>query len=111
MLPEPVEYRTVDGHLKDVDVRSGVKALQALVGGLIEPVDLWDDEDGFVSVVVNEEGLLHSLPLNRLASDLATKVNGYPYALMGPAFVARWNHDGEMVSLKTSDLDRITNFI
>ena len=39
-----------------------LKDMQEVVGGWIEPADLFEDEDGRVSVYVNEEGLMVDRP-------------------------------------------------
>lgn len=58
--------------------------MQFEVGGLIEFVTL---PDGW-QLVVNEEGLLHGLPYNPLASYLATHAHhGHPFNLVGNALL------------------------
>jgi|TARA_R110000824_G_scaffold252429_1_gene441207 hypothetical protein len=48
-----------------------LEQLQEAVGGNIEPVRV--PESDYVTMLVNEEGLLHDLPLNQLASMIARK--------------------------------------
>ncbi len=87
------------------NIPNTLQAKQAIVEGLIQPLDLWEDDHGVVSLVVNEEFM--GLSLNRAASDLASHFLGQPWPLCGNAFVGRWNKDGEAVSLVLTDLERI----
>jgi len=48
-----------------------LEQLQEAVGGNIEPIRV--PESDYVTMLVNEEGLLHDLPLNQLASMIARK--------------------------------------
>ena len=48
------------------EIGSGLKSLQAEVGGLIEAVYPFDDP---IAIVCNEEGKLNGLPLNRALRD------------------------------------------
>lgn len=45
-----------------IEIDHTLKAMQAVVGGYIEAVYPFDDE---VAIVVNEEGKINGLPLNR----------------------------------------------
>ncbi len=56
---------TTDKVVTEVEV-SGLQEMQALVGGLIEPVELSDGS----TMWVNEEGLIFDLPPNSIASDV-----------------------------------------
>lgn len=59
------------------------KQMQAWVGGWIEPVHSRFEGKAAV-MVVNEEGLLHNLPVNREASKIAgTEVVGDAFILVG----------------------------
>ena len=58
-------------------VRDELADLQQLVGGLIECVYPWQDD--LACLVCNDEGLIHSMPLNR-------RVPGYD-VIAGPFFV------------------------
>jgi hypothetical protein len=53
-----------DGTVTDITI-DGLDSMQAVVGGLIEPIQFHDG-----TMYVNEEGLLESLPLNPVASKL-----------------------------------------
>lgn len=46
-----------------VNISNSLESLQKIVGGFIEIIALTDDED--VDIVINEEGKLNGLPLNR----------------------------------------------
>ena len=52
---------------------------QAIVGGLVEMVPLMNPEN--MQLIVNEEGLMHDLPVNTQASMIAGR------RLVGPAIV------------------------
>jgi len=52
---------------------------QAIVGGLVEMVPLMNPEN--MQLIVNEEGLMHDLPVNTQASMIAGR------KLVGPAIV------------------------
>ena len=74
----------VDGPVRSQKVEdyAYLDTLQAIVGGLIEPVDL--PELGGLTIYVNEEGLLTNEPeMNRRATDLAMAGG---MMLMGPLF-------------------------
>jgi len=51
---------------REAEIGSGLKAMQDIVGGLIEAVYPYDDP---VALVCNEEGKLLGLPLNRKIED------------------------------------------
>lgn len=85
----------------------GLKDMQAIVGGLIEPVNLWEDDTGGVSLYMNEEGLMYDLPLNVLATDMATRTYKQPFHLVGNGFLSRFEFEtGETVSLTDDDLKK-----
>lgn len=60
---------TSEGNYEIVPFESGLRYLQAAVGGLIEPVD-FEVMDLEHTLWLNEEGKLHGLPYNDLASYL-----------------------------------------
>ena len=47
---------------KNIEIEPGLEALQKAVGGWIEAVYPWEDK---AAVIVNEEGKLEQMPLNR----------------------------------------------
>ena len=51
---------------KRIEIESGLDALQRAVGGYIEAVYPYEDP---VALIVNEEGKLNGLPLNRALRD------------------------------------------
>lgn len=73
-----------------------LKGLQQLVGGYIEPVDV----EEYLSVYVNEEGLLLDLPANRRVG------RG---TLHGPMVLSRIDREGETVSITDEDVERYRN--
>lgn len=60
LLVQPESYP------KEVTIESGLESLQAAVGGSIEAVYPFEDN---VGLIVNEEGKLEGLPLNRALRD------------------------------------------
>lgn len=61
----------VDGSLEDLPKKPTLEQLQKAVGGYIEKVRL--PHQGQRYMYVNEEGLIHRLPLNPSASNLAQR--------------------------------------
>lgn len=91
----------------EFDSHDGIPTLdemQSAVGGLIEPIDLWEDENGQVTMYVNEEGLYKCEPSLSVRN---TQFHGDPL-VRGDVIVTRldWS-TGETVSLIESDLDRL----
>ncbi len=76
-----VLFIPVEGAPEVREVGTTLEPLQALVGGLIEPAGLPWARAGLL--VVNEEGMVYDLPLNRNASVLAGQ------RILGPAFFCR----------------------
>lgn len=77
---------------KRIDIDGSLAHLQELVGGLIERVQRGPRaliELSSVDIWVNEEGLLHGLPINVLASFACD----YKY-LVGPAVIVGANDRG-----------------
>jgi len=81
-----------------ITIPATLKAQQALVGGLIEPIQV----DDRISVVVNEEGLLRDLPPNRRVGR---------FDLVGDFYIAAWNEEGEIVSLDAEDLPTLVGLL
>ena len=72
-----------DGTVQKVEIENGdLKAYQRIVGGYIEGVFGPD-----VTIYVNEEGLIHSLPFNRSATVFANRFIAGGHALFGPALI------------------------
>lgn len=75
--------------------------LQVLVGGYIETVRLPELEDHQIVMVVNEEGIIKQLPLNK---------NLLPFFYVGDVFFVA--EDGEeFVSLSDDQLSQIFDFL
>lgn len=93
-----VLYLPVGGPPERRTIEQSLKAMQTLVGGLIEFLD-FEVDDVTYSAVVNEEGLLEGLPYNRT-------INETP--LVGPIFILKSNHQtGEQVGLSPEDFNRL----
>lgn len=70
------------------EIENSLKAMQEIVGGYVEVVYPFDDA---VGIMVNEEGKLLSLPLNR-----ALCANGVPYDIIfGTFFIFGLNNEDE----------------
>lgn len=75
---------------------SQLSALQEAVGGLIEAVDLSDS----LTMWVNEEGKLHGLPINALATILWEKHFGFTDIIVGDViFTGGTGSEGETLGL------------
>lgn len=82
-------------------------ALQGLVGGCIEPVDLPMRDDDTWTLWCNEEGKLDGLPWNDGATQLLMKAWHGQWAdpIAGPVFITRGHDDdGALVGLSDADL-------
>jgi hypothetical protein len=91
---EPPEERMIGARLED---------FQALVGGLIEMVQLeYTPNAGTVDVVCNEEGLLERLPFNRMVG---------PHFIVGQFFVVGHDKRGVPRSLTPAEIKRTLAFI
>jgi hypothetical protein len=77
-----------DGTQQDVVPERGryftLEELQQYVGGWIEMIGLSDGR----TIVCNEEGKIHGLPLNTLATDIWLQHFGPPDVLVGNVLVA-----------------------
>ena len=69
---------TVSSFTEDLDL----KTMQAIVGGYIE---IQKSKDGKYDIVMNEEGKLKSLPINKLATDLYDHPDDY---IVGDVIIA-----------------------
>ena len=84
--------------LKNIDT---LKDMQNIVGGLIQPVSIKDDDKGSIDIVVNEEGLILGLPLTVMSEDKELM-------LVGNFFIARASYStGEYINLTKKDIDWI----
>ena len=92
-----------------VETHPGIPSLQVMqdaVGGLIEPVMLWDDEEGSVDMYVNEEGLYMCEPTMVLMQEWG------PQVIHGPVIFSRIRYrDGENVGLSFEDVKRVSRFL
>ena len=77
------------------EIESGLKSLQAAVGGDIQAVYPYEDP---VALICNDEGKLLGLPLNRPLWDGAD-------VLAGPGFLAGCDNEGNLTSLPQSTMD------
>ena len=77
------------------EIESGLKSLQAAVGGDIQAVYPYEDP---VALICNDEGKLLGLPLNRPLWDGAD-------VLAGPGFLAGCDNEGNMTSLPQGAMD------
>lgn len=88
---------TASGGVARIEV-DGLDDMQAVVGGLIEPVEGLSAGAGF-DIYVNEEGLNFDLPMNALASSLTR----YGTPLVGDAFLlGEIDEHGDTTDLPTS---------
>lgn len=85
-----------------VEIDGGLESMQALVGGLIEMVEL----DEGIDIVVNEEGKGIGLSPNRMWI-IRDQVEDVFY---GAFFVCAVNEDGESIELTDEQLKRTLNF-
>lgn len=75
VLLEPFKYARV------AEIGTSLEAMQAVVGGLIEPAYFFDEE---VCLICNEEGKINGMPLNRSVYDKNRKMIDI---IAGPAFI------------------------
>jgi len=81
-----------------------LSVMQEAVGGLIEPVDLFEDKDGRVTMYVNEEGLYYCDPSLALFTEVYPKGN----VIHGPVIISRCDWaEGNTVPLTQEDVDRV----
>ena len=81
---------------EEKDIGSDLNSLQAEVDGLIECVYM---DDGAI-IVVNEEGKLNGMKMNRRLGD---------NILCGPFFIVRDNGEGDFTSLTDAQMDYYKN--
>lgn len=65
-----------------------LEQVQALVGGYVEMVTQWTEDDGRpAQMLANEEGLLKNLPPNSVATQMLTKIMGGPPPQLADGFL------------------------
>jgi hypothetical protein len=93
------DRKTGQFEIKKIDT---LKDMQNIVGGLIQPVTIKDDDNGGIDIVGNEEGLLMDLPLTAMSEDKVIM-------LVGPLFFARVSYaQGEYINLTPQDIEWIS---
>ena len=82
-----------------VEIENTLEAMQRTVGGLIEAI--YTDHD-YVCLIVNEDGKLLDLPMNRAiyVGDTIADI------IMGSFFVAAFDDDGNFMSLNDDQIKR-----
>lgn len=91
----PTEYA------KPVTIDNTLESMQQFVGGLIECLPL-DDPDADIVLVCNDEGKLLQLAPNRW-------LWGGLDLLVGPAFIAAGDAEGNLCSLSDAMMDKYLN--
>jgi hypothetical protein len=81
-----------------------LKAQQEIVGGLIEPVGLDRTRERSVDIMVNEEGLLLELPLNRILAVVdGQEVRKFPF--YGTFYIVACDRrDGETIGITDEEV-------
>jgi len=80
----------------DLDAGNGLKVLQVAVGGWVQAVDFTPD----LTIWVNEEGKLNSLPFNAKATEIWTHFFGNTDFIAGNAvFTGGTDEDGETLAI------------
>jgi len=75
-------------------------AMKEIVGGWIENVTIDRNKSGaMIAMIVNEEGHLIGLPVNRIVSRIGV--------IVGTFFITANNMEGDQVSLSDEDADRL----
>ena len=100
MKPEKIRVLFVPaGKSAEVlEISNTLEAQQKLVSGLIEPVTMYEYDDGSeVTLWVNEEGLLNGLPVNISSPEGRTFV--------GDCYVSKTDADGESVGLNDAEVE------
>ena len=95
LLVEPMKFPEV------VKIHNDLEGLQAVVGGLIQPIYPFDDP---VALVGNDESKLLGMAPNRLLKD----ANGTPYDILcGPFFICGLGRE-DFTSLKPEYIEKYT---
>ena len=87
-------------HVQEID--NDLKAMQEIVGGLIEPVPLYEDPE--VCLVCNDEGKLEGLPCNRALKD----DHGATYEIIQSNFLSRAWGEEDFASLPDDMIEKYT---
>jgi len=74
-----------NGKPETIQIEKNLESYQGLVGGMIELVYLNSNEDPESIMVVNEEGLIHNLLFNPIASEIVGR------RIVGNAFIINQN--------------------
>lgn len=101
-------YIKQDGSVSEEEIPNTLEALQAKVGGYIEVVKITKR----LRLIINEEGKLRELPLNRKATKLYQTAWGKIDVIVGNAVVAAIDPGGEdFESLAPDDIRTAKNAI
>lgn len=79
------------------EIDAGLDAMQAEVGGMIEPIRLTEE----VAIYVNEEGILLGLPSNTVLRNSAGRA---VFSLVGDLFVGANDEEGDSRSLTDDEV-------
>lgn len=88
---------------KRIEIESGLDALQRAVGGYIEAVYPYEDP---VALIVNEEGKLNGLPLNRALRDEDNDI----YDIVAGTFLVVGLGESEFASLTPTLMEKYENY-
>ncbi|MCI7222575.1 MAG: DUF3846 domain-containing protein [Erysipelotrichaceae bacterium] len=87
-----------------IEFEESLENLQRYVGGNIEIIQPFEDDD--VDVIINEEGKLNGLPLNRLLTSKGNIID----ALMGDILIVGANNEtGETISIPKEKIGKYTD--
>ena len=87
-----------------IEFEESLENLQRYVGGNIEIIQPFEDDD--VDVIINEEGKLNGLPLNRLLTSKGNIID----ALMGDILIVGANNEtGETISIPEEKIGKYTD--
>jgi hypothetical protein len=73
-------------------IQNELAQMNDIVGGYIENVFIGKYDGLKIGLVINEEGLIHKLPINR-------RIVGFVNPIVGTFFISAYNLQGENVSL------------
>jgi hypothetical protein len=94
---------TTEGTINQLEIDGSLESMQAIVGGLIQPVDVLED----ATVWVNEESLMLGMPYNYVASRFVAQF-GFEAYLCGNAFVTGGvDEDGNTMALRPDYLEAL----
>ena len=77
------------------EVENTLETMQEIVGGYIETVWIERLNDGVITLVCDEEGLLKDKPVNKFVND---------NQIVGDFFIAKVNNKGDFISLSEEDI-------